>query len=201
MGAPTGPTAVKIDGERPGHLHPDTQAPDTQARPETMDSRHRFVRRHATPRRRPSARFRRKQTQRKVKHSMTGGAPQIWWSDHTQGSRLLHRLGEATSKPAFGIIVAVAVIAWGLLGMGTGFPLWWQLTLYSSSSIVTLIMVFVIQHTQTHQQKATQRKLDEILRALPAADDRLISAEHAPDAELDALTALNLSDRLRVAEQ
>lgn len=78
------------------------------------------------------------------------GAPQIWWSDHTQGSRLLHRLGEATSKPAFGIIVAVAVIAWGLLGMGTGFPLWWQLTLYSSSSIVTLIMVFVIQHTQTH---------------------------------------------------
>ena len=43
-----------------------------------------------------------------------------------------------------------------------------------------------------------QRKLDEILRAVPAADDRLISAEMAPDGELKALAALNLADRSRV---
>lgn len=63
------------------------------------------------------------------------------------------------------------------------------------SSSVTLVMVFAIQHTQTRQQSATQRKLDELLRALPAADRRLIAVEEAPDAELEALAELNLADR------
>jgi low affinity Fe/Cu permease len=47
-------------------------------------------------------------------------------------------------------------------------------------------MVFVIQHTQARHQDATQRKLDEILRALPEADNSLITLEHASDAELRA---------------
>lgn len=122
------------------------------------------------------------------------------WAERTHASRLLHRFGEATSRPGLGLSASVAIAAWMVVGAGTGFRLWWQVVLYSASSIVTLSMVFVIQHTQTHQQKATQRKLDEILRALPMADDRLISAEHAPDAELNALAALNLSDRQRVSE-
>jgi low affinity Fe/Cu permease len=49
-----------------------------------------------------------------------------------------------------------------------------------------LAMVFVIQHTQARQQSATQRKLDEILRALPGADNALLSLEHASDDELRA---------------
>jgi len=48
-------------------------------------------------------------------------------------------------------------------------------------------MVFAIQHTQARQESATQRKLDELLRALPAADNRLIAVEQGPDAELEAL--------------
>jgi low affinity Fe/Cu permease len=47
-------------------------------------------------------------------------------------------------------------------------------------------MVFVIQHTQARQQSATQRKLDEILRALPEADNALITLEHASEGELRA---------------
>jgi low affinity Fe/Cu permease len=51
---------------------------------------------------------------------------------------------------------------------------------------VTLAMVFVIQHTQARQQAATQRKLDEILQALPGADNALLALEHASDDELRA---------------
>jgi low affinity Fe/Cu permease len=51
---------------------------------------------------------------------------------------------------------------------------------------LTLAMVFVIQHTQAREQAATQRKLDEILQALPGADNALLSLEHASDDELRA---------------
>jgi low affinity Fe/Cu permease len=54
---------------------------------------------------------------------------------------------------------------------------------------LTLAMVFVIQHTQARQQRATQRKLDEILRALPDADNSLLTLEHASDDELRAAAA------------
>ena len=71
------------------------------------------------------------------------------------------------------------------------------MTLYSSSSAVTLVMVFAIQHSQARHQSAIQRKLDELLRSQPAADDHLIAAEDAPDEELEALAVLNLADRER----
>jgi len=48
-------------------------------------------------------------------------------------------------------------------------------------STVTLIMVFAIQHTQAREQAATQRKLDELLRALPGAAESLMMLEEAPD--------------------
>lgn len=49
---------------------------------------------------------------------------------------------------------------------------------------MTLVTVFVLQHTQTRQQDALHHKLDEILHALPGADDRLIKLESASDSEL-----------------
>ena len=87
------------------------------------------------------------------------------------------------------------MLVWLVVGLISGFPGWWETVLYSVTSAVTLVMVFVIQHTQTRQQSATQRKLDELLRALPSADDRLIAVEEAPDQELEALAELNLADR------
>ena len=112
-------------------------------------------------------------------------------------SRLLHRVGEASSHAAAGISAAAAVLAWTVVGIMVGFSLWWQTVLYSVSSSVTLVMVFAIQHTQSRQQSATQRKLDELLRAQPAADNSLIAVEEAPDEELEALATLNLADRRR----
>ena len=61
-------------------------------------------------------------------------------------------------------------------------------------------MVFAIQHLQAREQAAVHRKLDEILRALPAANNRLIAVEEAPDHELQALAELNRADREQAAE-
>ena len=118
-------------------------------------------------------------------------------AERTWTSRALHRVGEWTAHAWAGLSVALAVLAWVAVGAVAGFPGWWQAALYSASSAVTLIMVFALQHTQTRQQSATQRKLDELLRALPLTHEALIAVEEAPDEELAALADKNLEERKR----
>ena len=62
----------------------------------------------------------------------------------------------------------------------------WLTAFEALAAAVTLVMVFALQHTQARQQAALQRKLDEILRVLPGADNRLVQVETAHDAELAA---------------
>jgi len=115
----------------------------------------------------------------------------------TRASRLLHRFGDVSSHAAAGLVAAAFVAVWIVIGAVSGFPHWWEEVLYATSASVTLVMVFAIQHTQSRQQRATQRKLDELLRTQPAADNHLIAAEDAPDEELQALADLNMADRER----
>ena len=81
------------------------------------------------------------------------------------------------------------------LGLTTGFPGWWQTTLYVVTGSVTFVMVFVIQHTQQRQTAATQRKLDELLRSSEPADSTLIAVEEAADGDLEALTRQHVDER------
>lgn len=62
-------------------------------------------------------------------------------------------------------------------------------------SASTLSTGFAIQHTQPRRQSATRCTLDELLRAVPTADDRLIAVDEAPDGQLEALADLDLADR------
>ena len=128
----------------------------------------------------------------------SGGVPLDPARHRSWSSGALHRLGDWTSRAAAGLIAACVVVAWLVVGLLTSFPGWWETVIYSTASSVTMVMVFAIQHTQRREQMVTQRKLDELLRALPEADDHLIAAEGASDDELDALAGLNLDDR-RVA--
>ncbi len=121
------------------------------------------------------------------------------WEERPWSSRALHRLGQLSAHAVAGLVAAAAVLAWLVVGVATGFPDWWETVLYATSSSATLVMVFAIQHTQTRQQSATQRKLDELLRSQPRADDSLIAVEEAPDDELEARADLNLEDRRQVA--
>ena len=67
------------------------------------------------------------------------------------------------------------------VGIALGFPNGWVVAFETGTSAVTLAMVFVIQHTQSREQAATQRKLDELLRALPEAQTSLIMLEEASE--------------------
>ena len=82
-----------------------------------------------------------------------------------------------------------ADLAWVLISIAGGFPGRWETIFQTLVAALTLAMVFVIQHTQARQQAATQRKLDEILQAMPGADNSLLMLEHASDDELRATGA------------
>jgi len=112
---------------------------------------------------------------------------------------VLHRIGEGTGHSAAGIAAATLVVVWALIGVGYGFPTWWQIVLYSTTWSVTFVMVFVIQHTHERQTFATQRKLDELIRSSTRADDTLIAVEEATDGDLQALADLSLADRERAS--
>jgi low affinity Fe/Cu permease len=102
-------------------------------------------------------------------------------------SHVLHRTGEVVANAVSGLIAGLWAVAWLIVGVFTGFPSWWQVVLYSSTATVTFVMVFVIQHTQSKQIAALQRKLDELIRSSQHADNTLISVEQAPEAELKGL--------------
>ncbi|UQX88666.1 low affinity iron permease family protein [Jatrophihabitans telluris] len=107
-------------------------------------------------------------------------------SDNTRlpGSRLLHRIDQLASRPAIAVAVVVADGLWVIYSSVIGFPNRLETVFQTLVAALTLAMVFVIQHTQSRQQVATQRKLDEILHALPRASNRLIALEDGSDEAL-----------------
>ena len=99
-------------------------------------------------------------------------------------SRFLHLVDHGTSRAgtAYGVAAAVAIFA--IVAACFDFPEPWLLAFHVVAAAVTLVMVFVIQHTQSREQTATQMKLDELIRALPQADDHLVHVEAASDQEV-----------------
>ena len=90
------------------------------------------------------------------------------------------RLG---SSPAFLTAVAVVVI-WALTGPLFKFSETWQLVINTGTTIVTFLMVFLIQNTQNRETKALHLKIDELLRAVRDARTNLVNLENKTDEEL-----------------
>jgi len=82
------------------------------------------------------------------------------------------------------MVVTLVVVIYAVVLAADGFPGRWQTGFSTAAEAVTLIMLFVIQHTQNRQQLVTQLKLDELIRATPRADDLLVHLEVAKDSEL-----------------
>lgn len=59
---------------------------------------------------------------------------------HSHSSHVLHRLGDWSAKAEAGATVALILLAWAIFGLATGFQSWWQITLYSTTSAVTVVM-------------------------------------------------------------
>jgi low affinity Fe/Cu permease len=90
---------------------------------------------------------------------------------------------------AFGLIVL-----WAASGPLFGFSETWQLVINTATTIITFLMVFVLQNTQERDGEAVQAKLDELIYAIKEADNRFVEAEKLNDKELHEL-------RLRLVEQ
>jgi low affinity Fe/Cu permease len=99
-------------------------------------------------------------------------------------SRILQFIGELTSRSGAAAVVVVVLIVFGVLLGIEGFPVSWQTGFTTIVEGVTLLMLFVIQHTQGRHQKVLQLKLDELIRSSPHADDLLVKLEVAEDEEL-----------------
>lgn len=110
-------------------------------------------------------------------------------------SRQLHRLGQLASH-AWSASVALGIaLGWVAYGAATGFPSYWSIALQSITAIITIIMLFTLQHLQARDRMVMHRKLDELIRSLPRADNRLIAAEEAPDEHLEAFGEFHRQDR------
>lgn len=99
-------------------------------------------------------------------------------------SRILQWIGGFTSRSGVAATVAIAMIIFIVTMSISGFPGRWQVDFSTTAESITLVMLFVIQHTQSRQQIALQLKLDELIRASPHADDLLVHIERADDTEL-----------------
>jgi low affinity Fe/Cu permease len=90
------------------------------------------------------------------------------------------------SSPAFLIAFAVVII-WAVSGPAFGYSETWQLVINTGTTIITFLMVFIIQKSQNKESKAVQLKLNELLAASRHASNRMVDIEDLTEAELDVL--------------
>jgi low affinity Fe/Cu permease len=103
-------------------------------------------------------------------------------------AKVAGRVAEAAGS-SWAFVLAVAVVAvWALTGPIFGFSDTWQLVINTGTTIVTFLMVFLIQNTQNRDTKAMQLKLDELLRSTKGArQDRFADLEHEDEKELERI--------------
>jgi low affinity Fe/Cu permease len=124
--------------------------------------------------------------------------------NQTSSSRFgttVRAVDRATSRPATAVVVAGLIVAFGVALAIAGFPQSWENGFAAVCAAVTTVMVFTIQHTQSREQAATQLKLDELVRAIPAADDRLVHVESGADQELVELEQRQIDHHIAVRSE
>ncbi len=106
------------------------------------------------------------------------------WASHKAG------------RPSTFVIAVGVILAWAITGPIFHFSDTWQLVINTSTTIITFLMVFLIQNTQNRDTEALQIKLDELIRAIESAHNVVLDLEELDDAELDDIR----KDYLKLAE-
>lgn len=93
----------------------------------------------------------------------------------------------ATGSPWTFLAAVAIVVIWGISGPVFGFNDTWQLVINTGTTIITFLMVFLIQNTQNRDGAAIHAKLDELIHAVEAADERFIGLERLTDKDLRSI--------------
>jgi low affinity Fe/Cu permease len=101
--------------------------------------------------------------------------------------RFSHRVLEWTGRTSAFMLALLVIIVWAATGPLFGFSDTWQLVINTGTTIVTFLMVFLIQRAQNKDSKAMALKLNELVAALEGASNRLIDVEALTEHELDVL--------------
>ena len=101
--------------------------------------------------------------------------------------RVANAISRAMGRPLAFILCLVLVLVWALTGPLFHFSDTWQLVINTGTTIITFLMVFLIQNTQNRDAKAMHLKLDELIRAMSSARNRLVHLEDLSDADLAKL--------------
>ncbi len=114
--------------------------------------------------------------------------------------RISDKITCTAGSPSAFVVAFLAIIIWGICGPFFHYSDTWQLVINTGTTIITFLMVFLIQKTQNKDSKAIQLKLNELLAASRHASNRMVDIEDLSEAELDVLRKYyqKLSD---VAEQ
>jgi low affinity Fe/Cu permease len=107
--------------------------------------------------------------------------PRSWFT------RLTKWTAHASGRPMTFILAMSIVGVWALLGPVYGFSDTWQLVINTGTTIVTFLMVFLIQSTQNRDGEAIQVKLDEIIRAIGTANNEVLDLEELEEKDLEEI--------------
>lgn len=97
------------------------------------------------------------------------------------------RIASFTGQPAAFMLAVAVILLWLASGPVFGYSDTWQLVVNTATTIVTFLMVFLIQNSQNRDAAAMQAKLDELIRAIDAARNQFIGIEHRTDREIERI--------------
>jgi low affinity Fe/Cu permease len=107
---------------------------------------------------------------------------------HAVFRKVAHATACAIGSPYAFATAVLVVVVWAVTGPAFHYSDTWQLVINTGTTIVTFLVVFMIQNTQNRDSRAIHIKLDELIRAVDSARDRLVDVEDLPDEELARLT-------------
>lgn len=101
--------------------------------------------------------------------------------------RFAHVISSISGDARTFLVALLVIVVWLVTGPVFGYSDTWQLVINTGTTIVTFLMVFVLQNTQNRDNQAMQLKLDELLRAMRNARNSFLDIEELPDADLESL--------------